>query len=311
MSPSALYEAIRHTLEEDARLNIKELCSLAGVSRSGYYRWLSAKDRREQRELQDQTDFLLIKEAYSFRGYEKGRRGIAMRLRRMGHPMNHKKVQRLMRKYGLFCPVRKANPYRRMMKNMKTDAVAPNIVQRRFRELGARKVLLTDITYIRLKDRFCYLSVIMDAYTEQVLAYHLSLSLEVDIVLSTIEKLMRDHSTSLDTEVLIHSDQGSHYTSVAFRKLLQDNALRQSMSRRGNCWDNSPQESFFGHMKDELRPFAQGWRSFEDVASRIDDWMDYYNNDRLKYSLGEMSPNEYYNYLVTNEQPTALMEKIP
>ena len=224
----------------------------------------------------------------------------------MGVHMNHKKIRRLMKKYGLRCPIRKANPYRRMAKALQTDAVAKNQVNREFRCHGARQILLTDITYLRLNDKFCYLSVIKDAFTMQVLAYQLSESLEVDFVLETVRQLMRNHLCSLDDRTIIHSDQGCHYTSVSFRQLIQDANLRQSMSRRGNCWDNAPQESFFAIMKEELRPYIKEWKTFSDVKERITDWMHYYNNDRYQTTLQWMSPNEYYHYLVTNKLPAAL-----
>ena len=284
------------------------MCELAGVSRSGYYQWISAEISRMEREKKDYQDFLLIREAYGFRGYAKGSRGICMRLKRMGVFMNRKKVRRLMQKYGLICPIRQANPYRRMAKAIRTDSVAANLVNRQFRSHGARKVLLTDITYLRLNHEHVYLSVIKDAFTMQVLAYKLSDSLTVDFVLETVRQLMRDHLCDDNAEVLIHSDQGCHYTSVAFRQLLSDCDLRQSMSRRGNCWDNAPQESFFGHMKDELRPYIRGWKTFRDVKDRIDDYMDYYNNDRYQTILSWMSPNEYYHYIVTNQKPSALTD---
>lgn len=224
----------------------------------------------------------------------------------MGIRMNHKKILRLMNKYGLRCPIRQANPYRRMAKSLRTNVVAENHVNREFRSHGPRQILLTDITYIRLKKEFVYLSVIKDAFSMQVLAYQLSTSLEVDFVLDTVRQLLRNHLCSLDATTIIHSDQGCHYTSVAFRQLLKDSQLRQSMSRRGNCWDNAPQESFFGHMKDELRPYVPDWKCFEDVKARIDDWMEYYNNDRYQTILQWMSPNEYYHYIVTKELPAAL-----
>jgi len=210
-----------------------------------------------------------------------------------------------MKKYGLFCPIREANPYRRMAKALRTNSVAPNLVRRQFRGYGARKVLLTDITYLHLADKHVYLSTIKDAFTMQILAYCLSQSLEVDFVLETVKQLMQNHHCEMDDEVWIHSDQGCHYTSVAFRRLLEDNRLRQSMSRKGNCWDNAPQESFFGHMKDELKPYIKGWKDFDDVKARIDDYMDYYNNDRYQTILSWMSPNEYYHYITTGEKPTA------
>ena len=287
-------------------LNVLELCDLAGVSRSGYYRWKAAAGKRAEREASDYRDFLLIKEAYDYRGYAKGSRGICMRLKRMGITMNRKKVQRLMRKYNLLCPIRKANPYRRMAKALRTNTVAPNHVNRQFRSHGPRKVLLTDITYLRLNQGYVYLSVIKDAFTMQILAYQLSESLEVDFVLETVRSLMKNHLYEMDAEVWIHSDQGCHYTSVAFRQLLSDYKLRQSMSRRGNCWDNAPQESFFGHMKDELQPYMKDWNCYQDIKNRIDDYISYYNNERYQSSLKGMSPNEFYHYIVTGEIPSAL-----
>lgn len=267
---------------------------------------MAAEGTRLRREKQDRADFEKIRAAYDFRGYAKGYRGIRMRLMRMGIRMNHKKIIRLMNKFGLRCPIRRPNPYRQMARALKTDSVSPNHVNRRFRSLGPRKVLLTDITYMRLKKGFCYLSVIKDAFTMQVLAYQLSESLEVDFVLETVRQLLRDHPSAQEAEAWIHSDQGCHYTSTAFRTLLRDADLRQSMSRRGNCWDNAPQESFFGHMKEELKPYIQTWKTFKDAKDRIEDWMDYYNRDRYQTTLKGMSPDEYYTYLKTNEVPPAL-----
>lgn len=287
-------------------MSIKELCSLAGIARSGYYRYLSSKDTFNDKDIQDQADFQMILAAYHFRGYDKGVWGIYMRLLRMGILMNHKKIRRLMRKYHLFCPIRKANPYRRMAKAMRTNAIADNRVRREFKQHGPRAILLTDITYIPLKEGFCYLSVIIDAFTMQVLAYQLSDSLEVDFVLKTVEQLLHTHGNTITEKTIIHSDQGCHYTSISFRELIANTKLRQSMSRRGNCWDNAPQESFFGHMKDELQMSSNKWESFEDVQPAIDDWMDYYNNDRYQMRLQKMSPNEYYKYITEGIYPVSM-----
>lgn len=228
-----------------------------------------------------------------------------MRLLHMNPPvlMNTKKIQRLMHKYGLKCPIRKANPYRRMAKEMRTNMIADNLLNREFKEHGARKVLLTDITYIPYCGIFCYLSVILDAFTKQALAYVLSPSLELDFVLETVNILVEKHGISLDSETLIHSDQGCHYTSKKFRQIVSDSNLQQSMSRRGNCWDNAPQESFFGHMKDEIGHMIAEAADFETVKAIIDDWMDYYNNDRGQWLLAKLSPNEFYEYHLTGIYP--------
>jgi len=207
-----------------------------------------------------------------------------------------------MKKYGLMCPVRRANPYRRMERALKTGHVAPNLLNREFRKHGPRKVLLTDITYIPFGlGKRGYLSTILDAYTKQILAYVYSHSLELDFVLETIQILIRDHGISLQTETLVNSDQGSHYTSYKFVRLLKDEGLRQSMSRKANCWDNAPQESFYGHMKDGVS--LLNCETHEDVRAIIDDWMDYYNNDRYQWDLARLSPNEYYEYIKTDIYP--------
>jgi len=287
-------------------LDIKELCALAGVARCGYYRYLSAEKGPSSKESRDKADFQLILEAYHFRGYAKGVWGIYMRLLHMGIRMNHKKIRRLMRKYDLHCPIRKANPYRRMAKALRTNAVADNRVKREFKQHGARSILLTDITYIPMNEGFCYLSVILDAFTMQVLSYRLSDSLEVDFVLQTVKQLLQDHRATFSTETLIHSDQGCHYTSIPFRELLKNAGLRQSMSRRGNCWDNAPQESFFGHMKDELKGCITNQTTYEEIQAIIDDWIDYYNNDRYQMGLQKMSPNEYYQYITKGIYPVSM-----
>jgi len=284
-------------------LRIDDLCKTAGVSRSGYYNWKSSEEKRKQRELQDQKDFELILIAFKYRGYDKGIREIHMKLLHMDPPihMNVKKIQRLMRKYGLLCPIRKANPYRRMAKALKTNNYSENLVQREFKEHGARSILLTDITYLPYNGTYAYLSTILDAFTKQVLSYVLSDSLKVDFVLLTVEQLIKEHGIALTAETILHSDQGVHYTSYKFIEIVNDSGLRQSMSRRGNCWDNAPQESFFGHMKDEID--ITKCITFEDVKEIIDDWIDYYNNERYQWQLAKLAPNEYYNDITTGVYP--------
>ena len=303
--PHYRFRLIQEELQqEDNLLSVGRLCDLACVSRSGYYRWVSAADSRAQREEQDRRDFELILEAYRFRGRDKGARGIHMRLLHMGILMNIKKIRRLMKKYQLVCPIRKANPYRRMMRAIQTSHRADNIVNRNFTQAGPRTILLTDITYIPDEEGFCYLSSVKDAVTRECLAHVLSRTMEEEFVLETIEQLMSKHGFSMNAKTLIHSDQGPHYTSVRFIDLLKDKKLRQSMSRRGNCWDNAPKESFFGHMKDELKIHRD--MSFEAILAEVDDWMDYYNNDRYQWSLAKLSPREFYEYLLTGKYPLAI-----
>lgn len=223
------FEVIQKTIQESENwLSVSALCDMAGVSRSRYYRWVGATGVRESREQKDRDDFELIVKAYGQRGYSKGARGIYMCMVHWKPPvvMNLKKIRRLMDKYGLVCPVRRANPYRRMAKAIRTNHVADNILGRKFTEYGPRKVLLTDITYIPYNGTFAYLSTVLDAYTKQILSYVLSDSLEVDFVLETVEKLVKNHGIELTVETLIHSDQGCHYTSTGFIWLFEDKELR-------------------------------------------------------------------------------------
>lgn len=300
------FEIIHETISKGNNvLSVKMLCEIAGVSRSGYYNWVRSADKRSEKEARDRADFELILEAYHFRGYDKGAQGIYMRLLHMNPPivMNVKKIRRLMKKYGLVCNIRKANPYRRMAKAIKTNNVADNLVKREFEKHGPRKILLTDVTYIPFDGRFCYLSTILDAFTKQILSYVLSESMEVDFVLETVRQMLEKHQVSLTAKTIIHSDQGCHYTSCSFIQLVKDKGLRQSMSRRGNCWDNAPQESFFGRMKDHIGDKLKECTMYCEVLAVIDDWMDYYNNDRYQWELAKLSPNEYYQYITTGTYP--------
>jgi transposase InsO family protein len=142
---------------------------------------------------------------------------------------------------------------------------------------------------------------IIDACTKELLAWTLSISLEEDFVLEAANDMIGTYGVSLTAETLIHSDQGSHYKSVKFVQLMKDSELRQSMSRKANCWDNAPQESFFGHMKDEVD--ISDCMTFDEVHRAIGDWADYYNNDRYQWDLAKLSPKEYFNYRVTGMYP--------
>ena len=301
------YGLIQSAIQADGNLlNVSWMCQIAGVSRSGFYAWRNGAPARRQRDEEDEKDFELILEAYRFRGRPKGARGIHMRLLHMNVRMNVKKIRRLMREYGLKCPIRRENPYKRMARAMKTNHVAPNVLKRNFLQGKPRKVLLTDITYLFYKTGKCYLSTILDAMTREVLAYRLSESLEVDFVIETVDALIQKHRCTLDNTTIVHSDQGCHYTSNAFIQKLKDHQFVQSMSRKGNCWDNAPQESFFGHMKDEIRDTVSCAVSFETVQQIVDDQMDYYNNDRYQWQLLKLSPAEYCGYLMTGVYPLPL-----
>jgi len=312
--PDAKFRIINEMVEADGnKLSVSMLCKAAGVSRTGYYYWLNAEGNRKAREASDEADFALILWAYSYRGYDKGVMGIKMRLLRHPRPinMNEKKIRRLMRKYGLECPIRKANPYRRMAKARKESDYAKNLLNRQFKDFGPRMVLLTDVTYLIKKSngKWTYLSVIMDAFTKQILAFSLSESLTVDFVLECVQTVIELHGNEITDETMMHSDQGVHYTSDKFIELVNNAELRRSMSRRANCWDNAPQESLFGHMKDDIR--LETTDTHEDVVSKITDWVDYYNTDRPQNGLYMLTPNEYHGYVKTGVYPLPIALPTP
>ena len=293
---SIIFNLIQNLIKNFNLKNMtRHLCKIANVSASGYYKFLSNFRARRIKDLKSKE---LILKAFNYRGYKKGSRSIKMILENKFHIiMNRKKIQRIMRKYNITCPIRKANPYKRIAKATKEHRVVPNRLNREFKQNTPGKVMLTDITYMPYgNNKIAYLSTIKDSSTNEILAYNLSNSLAIDIVTETINKLVKLKSFKLHKDAFIHSDQGSHYTSPIFQKLLKKNKLGQSMSRRGNCWDNAPQESFFGHMKDEID--YKSCRTIEELKILIDDYMDYYNNDRCQWNLKKLTPVQYRNQLL-------------
>lgn len=276
------------------------LCKYIGVSKSGYYNYFKNEYKRNIQDEKDTADFDLILKAYKFKSRKKGSRQIKMVLENeFDTIMNLKKIRRLMKKFNLVCPIRKANPYRRIMKATREHSTCENLVNRNFKPGTPYNVLLTDITYLFYgNNKKCYLSTIKDAQTNEILAYYISESMQLEISLETIKRLKRNKTVILTCDTKIHSDQGVHYTSPKFHSLLKKYNIQQSMSRRGNCWDNAPQESYFGHMKDELN--LDTCFTFRDICNEIRDYIEYYNNYRYQWGLEKMTPVKYRNHLLAS-----------
>lgn len=298
MTPSERFSLINHTIHELTGMT-RYLCELAGVSPSGYYRWLNAEEGRQLREEADQEDFSLIKEHFERLNSKIGAQVIKMRLEHLnGVVMNHKKIRRIMRKYGLVAKVRQANPYRKMAKAHQESLTCPNLLERKFYQGEPEKVLLTDITYISYGNgQTAYLSCVKDGATKQILAQYLSTSLAISLVERTLDRLLERIDGNIHPEAIIHSDQGMHYTHPKIRQLVKKAGFRQSMSRKGNCWDNAPMESFFGHMKDEIN--IQDCETLEELRICIDEYIEYYNSERYQWTLKKMTPDLYRNHLLT------------
>lgn len=236
--------------------------------------------------------------AFNFKNRKKGAKQIKMTLENhFDINYNLNRIRRIMDKYYIACPHRKANPYRRMMKATKEHSVLPNLLNRKFKQEVPGKALLTDITYLFYKNCIrAYLSTVLDASTNEVLAYKLSKSLKIDIVTKTIGKLILSNSCLISKDSFIHSDQGVHYTSPIFQKLLKKYNIGQSMSRRGNCRDNASQEPFFGHLKDETN--IKDCNTFVELVEEVKEYMDYYNNYRGQWNLKKMTPVKYRDHLL-------------
>ncbi|MFS0781397.1 IS3 family transposase [Bacillus sp. 1P06AnD] len=293
------FELIYKTIQKyKLKRLVNYLCELMSVSRSGYYNYFSnhSVQKRMERELADEAVKEIILKAYQFRGRKKGTRQIKMTLQNQyGITYNLKRIRRIMKKFDIICPIRKANPARRMAKATKEHRTCPNELQRNFKQGVAGKVLLTDITYLTYGGgKRAYLSTIKDAETNEILAYETSSSLSLDIALDTLRKLKKHRH--LTEDAFIHSDQGFHYTNPHYQKLVKKMKLGQSMSRRGNCWDNAPQESFFGHFKDETS--IKECQTLEEVKQEIKSYMIYYNHYRGQWNLKKLPPAKYRQQLL-------------
>ena len=269
------------------------LCELTGVSRSGYYAWVKNTEMHAIRDERDYEDYLLVRCVYdSFKG-KLGYRQLYMKLAElMVVPMNHKKILRLMHKYNFFAKIRRANPYKKIAKATQEHLTVPNYLSRAFQQEEPGKVFLTDITYLQYRGgQTAYLSCIKDVATREIVAYELSTSLKMRIVYRTLEKLEEALDGNIHPEAMIHSDQGVHYTHPEFQQRVKKVGLLQSMSRRGNCIDNAPMESFFGHFKDETN--LKECETLEDVKQEIKSYMTYYNHYRGQWNLKKLPPAKY------------------
>lgn len=268
------------------------LCDIAEVSRSGYYKWLKHSDEPEK----DYEDYLLIKEVFEKGKKKLGFRSVQMKLKEGQITMNHKKIIRIMNKYHLICKIRRRNPYKAIMKKSLEHRTFENLLNRQFDQTTPFKVFCTDITYMPLNYRFVYLSVIKDIASGEIVAWNLSMHLEMNLVTDTVENMKKNENITTFENVMIHSDQGFHYTDPEYIQMIRQLKMIQSMSRKGNCIDNAPIESFFGHMKDDVD--YKSCKTFDELYLPIDEYVKYYNQERRQWELKKMTPVEYRNHLL-------------
>lgn len=270
--------------------SIQSILKKIGLSRSSYYSILS-NDNYGMKDKQDEIDFQHIKKVIDYKGFKKGSRTIYMMLPRMcGVHFGRAKILRLMKKYGCVCTVRKERPELKTNKENLKNNRKPNLLKRRFRLARPNEILLTDVSYLKYStNKTEYFSCIKDAVTGRIVNHVTSSANDLNLAIDTIDCL---DSTE---NALFHSDQGTLYFNDEFQNKLKELGYEQSMSRRGNCWDNSSQESYFGHMKDEC-DFSK-CSTPEDVKKKVDEYVYYYNYERPQWTRNKMTPVDYENYL--------------
>lgn len=269
------------------------MCDVAKVSRSGYYKWLRNADKPDK----DHNDYLLIKAIHDKGKGKYGWRTVQMKLKAdMKIVMNHKKIQRIKIKYQLLTKIRIINPYKMIAKKTAEHRTFPNLLNRDFKQTEPYQAFGTDITYLPYNHRLAYLSAVKDIADGEVVAWNLTQHLTMDVVTDTVRNLKNNLSIDTLNGIMIHSDQGFHYTNPEYIRMIKELNMVQSMSRKGNCIDNAPTESFFGHLKDDVD--YKDCKTFAELKTVISQYIEYYNYERPQWNLKKMTPVEYRNHLL-------------
>ena len=229
----------------------------------------------------------IIKEIFNENKKRYGYRRITMELRNRGIVLNHKTVQKLMKEYGLICLIR-----RKKYRSYKGEIgkIAPNVLERNFYAEKPNQKWVTDVTEFAVNDKKVYLSPILDLYNGEIVSYNISLHPTFHQTMDMLEKAF--NKIPDNTNLILHSDQGWQYQMKRYQFMLKEKGIIQSMSRKGNCLDNSVMENFFGILKTEMF-YGNRFNSAEQLIEEIEHYIDYYNNRRIKVKLKGLSPVQY------------------
>ena len=242
------------------------------ISRKTYYQYRYTEDK-------DYFDYVLIKEIFeeskNTYGYRRVCEGLMVKY---GVTFNHKKVARIMRKYGL-----KPEYIKRIKPNYSKkrieENVKPNLLNRKFYTSKENQVWVTDITYLIFKDKRLYLSTILDLYDRKVVAYKISKFNNNELVMDTLNEAIAKRKNVYGT--IIHSDQGFQYTSYEYKAICESNGIQISMSRKGTPIDDSPMESWHGILKKETL-YNNDIKNINEYQALVEDWIEFYNTTRIK-----------------------------
>lgn len=253
------------------------------MPRSTYYYYVKQSKKSDKYTIVKEEITTIYHENHGRYGY----RRITLELHNRGYHINHKTVQRLMNELHLKCMVR-IKKYRSYKGEI--GKIAPNIIQRNFKAERPNEKWTTDITEFALFGTKLYLSPILDMYNGEIISYNISerpvLGQVIDMLDKAFEKI------PADTNLIFHSDQGWQYQHSQYQSRLKNKGILQSMSRKGNCLDNSVMENFFGLLKSELL-YLRVFTSMEEFRIELEKYIYYYNNKRIKSKLKGLSPVQY------------------
>ena len=256
------------------------------MAKSTYYFELSKRDVVAEK---NEKLMIEIKEIFEQNKHRYGIRRVHQELINRGWLVNHKRVQRLMHQMGLFGkrPKEKYHSYKG-----EVGKVANNIINRDFRTTAPLQKWTTDVSQFSFTWGKCYISPILDMNTNEVISYDLSLSPNLDQIRHMLNKAFEKFPST--NGLIFHSDQGWQYQHALFRDALQEHGIIQSMSRKGNCYDNSIMETFFGRLKNEMYyGHEKDFTTFEEFAKAVEEYIDYYNNKRIQAKTKWMPPVKY------------------
>lgn len=265
------------------KYTLTALLALAKLPRSTYYYHLKQVNKPDKySEIKEQ-----ITAIYHENQGRYGYRRITMELHNRGYVINHKTVQRLMKELGIKCMVR-IQKYRSYKGEV--GKIAPNLIERDFSAPAPNQKWTTDITEFSLFGEKIYLSPILDMFNGEIISYNISSRPVLGQVMDMLDKAFAKIPDN--TNLIFHSDQGWQYQHKQYQKRLIDKGIQQSMSRKGNCLDNSVMENFFGLLKSELL-YLREFESIDEFVMELEKYIDYYNNKRIKSKLKGLSPVQY------------------
>lgn len=270
--------------------SISELCELAGIPRSSYYKWLNRKESKNEKF--NKGLLPLIKEAYEEKGGILGYRQMTIKLNRENSfNVNKKRIYRLMNLLNLKSVCRKK---KKIYIKSTPQITADNILNREFKADSFGEKWLTDVTEMKYgTGKKAYLSAILDLADKSIVSFVIGHSNNNSLVFETFDLAYEQHP---NVTPIFHSDRGFQYTSKTFKNKLNAAGMTQSMSRVSRCIDNGPMEAFWGMLKSEMY-YLKNFNSYNELEQAVIEYIDYYNNGRYQKRLKCMTPLEYREYL--------------